>query len=79
MNAFSVGDIVSAKISGGIYALGEIYRINDDEEHILEPFYYINFPDCKSRVYSVIPYKESKVTFIATKEQYLLTNPEFFL
>ena len=79
MTAFSIGDIVSARLTTNITAIGEIYRINDDEERMLEPFYFINFPGRKSRVSSIIPYKESKLTFIATKEQYLLTNPEFFL
>jgi hypothetical protein len=79
MTAFSIGDIVYAELSTGTLVIGEIYRIDDDEEHMLEPFYFINFPGHRSKVISIIPYKESKLTFIATKEQYLLTNPEFFL
>jgi len=78
MAAFSVGDIVSAEISGGNYALGEIYRTNDT---LALPYYYLLFHDYqdKTSVMSVIPFLESQLTFIATKEQYLLTNPEFFL
>ena len=79
MTTFSIGDIVSAELPTSNFVIGEIYRIDGQKEHPLDPIYYINFHGRKSRVSSIIPYKESKLTFIATKEQYLLTNPEFFL
>ena len=74
MAAFSVGDIVSVELSEGNHSLGEVYRTND-------PYHYLLFHDYrdKTSVMPVIPFLESQLTFIATKEQYLLTNPEFFL
>jgi hypothetical protein len=78
MAAFSVGDIVSVEVSEGKSALGEICGIAEDGAQ-LGAYYFLEFTEIPGKYYQVVSYKESCLTFIATKEQYLLTNPEFFL
>lgn len=79
MSALAKGDVVSVEISDGNIAVGVIYNISAKVGNS-GPYYYLNFPGkTNDRILRVVPFNELQLTFIATKEQYLLTNPEFFL
>jgi hypothetical protein len=77
MGSISVNDVVSVELSEGNTALGVVYRV--DRSDYPTTYYYIDFPGKSSKVLSVIPFPRERLTFVATKEQYQITNPEFFL
>jgi hypothetical protein len=77
MDSISVNDVVSVELFEGSNALGVVYRI--ERRNYSAAYYYIHVPGKRSRVLSFIPFPRERLTFVDTKEQYQITNPEFFL
>jgi len=77
MSTFPVGTIVSVKVSEDILGIGKVrqtLQILQKHNH-----YFVDFFNLDYKEYSTVAYKESKLALAKTKEEYLLTNPEFFL
>ena len=80
MGSISVNDVVSVKLSEGNTALGVVYRV--DRSDYSTTYYAVRFPGKTgkiSKILSAIPFRRDQLTFVSTKEQYQITNPEFFL
>jgi hypothetical protein len=77
MGSISVNDVVSVELSEGNTALGVVYRV--DRSDYSTTYYAVRFPGKNSKILSVIPFRRDQLTFVSTKEQYQITNPEFFL
>jgi hypothetical protein len=74
MSTFPVGTIVSVKVSEDILGIGKVRLVLQKHN-----YYFVDFFNLDYKEYSTRGYLESKVALAKTKEEYLLTNPEFFL